>query len=231
VDGRDVQLHRTTIADRCASLHIVAGYPTSSNRASSMHLFWEVPALDAPVVEVRATLEVFEPPRVAELWFWALQASFGAAGGAHLGLQWHPSYPGSTAANYGGYANGGGELGGGPLGHPSALGNPNTCNYAWEPGRPYVLSIRRARAGAWMGTIDDDPLRELACDDCDAGLWSPMVWTECFARCDAPPATARWSARDWSSTPPPRSSCSRARARSGSRSTRPPQCHSPGRST
>jgi len=175
----------------------VRGYPRSANGASSMHLFWD---FDAPrgarVVEVRATLEVFEPPSVPELWFWALQASFGPGGGAHLGLQWHPAYPGSTAANFGGYEHGGGELHGGPLSRPSALGNPNTCDYAWEPGRPYVLSIARAGDAAtqWVGSIDGEPLRVLECDDRGEGLVGPIVWTECFARCDAPAATVRWSA-------------------------------------
>jgi hypothetical protein len=145
------------------------------------------------VVEVRATLELFEPPRVAERWVWALQVSCGAGGAAHLGLQWHPSYPGSTAANFGGYARGGGELGGGPLAHRSALDNANTCDYPWLAGEPYRLAVRARGQGRWVGAIDDEPLRELRCDDRGAGLVSPMVWTECFARCDAPPATVRWS--------------------------------------
>ena len=159
-----------------------------------MHLFWEVPLpRGARIVEVRATLEVFDAPRVPELWFWALQASFGRGGGAHLGVQWHPAYPGSTAANFGGYAQGGGELAGGVLAHPSALGNPNTCDFAWEPSRPYELSIAEVVRGEWSGSIDGELLRILACDDGGEGLVQPMVWTECFARCDAPPATARWS--------------------------------------
>ena len=163
-----------------------------------MHLFWDVAvSRGVRVVEVRATLEVFEPPRAAELWFWALQVSFGRRGGAHLGLQWHPAYPGSTAANFGGYQRGGGELVGGPLHRPSALGNPNTCDYPWVAGQAYTLSIARAAdadAGAgWVGAIDGELLRVLDCDDDDEGLVEPMVWTECFARCDAPPATARWS--------------------------------------
>jgi hypothetical protein len=159
-----------------------------------MHLFWSVDVpRGARVVEVRATLELFERPRARELWFWALQASFGRAGGAHLGLQWHPDYPGSTAANFGGYARGGGELAGGVLAHPSALGNPNTCDFAWAPSRPYRLAIAQAAAGQWSGSIDGEVLRVLSCDDGGVGLIEPMVWTECFARCDAPPATARWS--------------------------------------
>ena len=159
-----------------------------------MHLFWDLPSLTSPIVEVAATLEVFELPRAADLWCWALQASFGSGGGAHLGLQWHPSYPGSTAANFGGYASGGDELRGGPLAHPSALGNPNTCDFSWRAGQAYRLSIEKAGSGRWAGSIDGESLRELACDDRGAGLHGPVVWTECFARCDAPPATVRWSA-------------------------------------
>ncbi len=159
-----------------------------------MHLFWSVELpRGARVVEVGATLEIFEAPRVPELWFWALQASFGPVGGAHLGLQWHPQYPGSTAANFGGYARRGGELPGGVLAYPSALGNANTCNFAWEPARPYRLTITEVVPGEWSGAVDGDVLRVLACDDAGEGLVGPMVWTECFARCDAPPATARWS--------------------------------------
>lgn len=170
------------------------GYPRSANGASSMHLFWDVPPIrGARVVEVRATVEVFEVPRVPALWFWALQASFGRGGGAHLGLQWHPAHPGSTAANFGGYAQEGGELAGGPLAFPSALGNANTCDFAWEPSRPYQLAIAEAGEGQWSGSIDGEVVRVLTCADGGDGLVQPMVWTECFARCDAPPVTVRWS--------------------------------------
>ncbi len=88
------------------------GRPTSSNGASSFHLFWEVGG--GPWTAAEAVLEVVDPPTVPELHFWALQVSFTGGGrgggGAHLGLQWFPIHPGSTAVNWGGYAAGGGEL-------------------------------------------------------------------------------------------------------------------------
>ena len=167
------------------------GYPASSNRASSMHLVWELPSRLDPVVEVRATIEVLDRPRAAELWFWALQATFGAAGGAHLGLQWHPAHPGSTAVNFGGYDHGGRELPGSESPLPSALANANTRDFPWRPVHPYVLAIRRSGDG-WEGSIDGIAVRTLWCGGRE--IVAPMVWTECFARCDAPPASVRWSA-------------------------------------
>ena len=74
---------------------------------------------------------------------------------------------------------------------PSALGNANTRDYAWEPARPYRLSISRAPDG-WVGAIDGEPLRALHAGG--IALSSPMVWSEVFADRDAPPSTVRWSA-------------------------------------
>lgn len=175
----------------------VAGYPTSSNRASSLHLAWELPAGTGPVVAASAVLTVEAEPPVPELYFWALQASFvdGAGqrhGGGHLGLQWHRPHPGSRAANWGGYGPGGRELDGSASALPSATGNPNTRDLWWEPGKPHVLAIEPAGAeGGWAGTVDGVRLRSLAAggDRLD-GL---MVWSEVFARCDAPSVAVRWS--------------------------------------
>ncbi|HNE38225.1 MAG TPA: hypothetical protein PKZ82_17065, partial [Microthrixaceae bacterium] len=105
------------------------GDPPSANGASSLHLRWDLD--DRPGCrEVSVTLEVLQPPTVDRLYFWALQADFATgdagrrpAGGAHLGLQWHPQHPGSTAVNWGGYRPGGGELSGTVSALPSALGN------------------------------------------------------------------------------------------------------------
>jgi len=108
------------------------GRPRSSNAASSFHLTWLVdqPSADRPWVAAEATLEVLVAPTVPALWFWALQASFvdrGRDGGAgHLGLQWHPDHPGSTAVNWGGYDASGTELSGSAAGVASARGKPNT---------------------------------------------------------------------------------------------------------
>ena len=189
-------------ADRAKSpAERLTGRPTSSNRASSHHLFWMTQS-NEPVVEIRATLEVVEPPTVAELYFWALQASFtdGSTnfGGAHLGLQHHPRYPDSSAANWGGYhdaSRGGQILDGSRLTVPSALNNANTGNFAWRPHTPYVLRIRQGQQG-WLGSItgpdgEEHVLRELYCPG--SAIRSPLVWTESFAQCDAPRATVRWS--------------------------------------
>ncbi len=175
------------------------GLPDSSNHASSMHLHWLLPAGSSqagPVVEVAATLEVLVPPAVDRLYFWALQASFIDAAGiqhgaAHLGLQWHPDHPGNTAANWGGYHHGGGELSGTGSPLPSARGNPNTRDFHWDPSRPYRLTIRRGDDGLWAGLVDDIEIRRLQVPG--AKLDRVMVWSEVFARCDEPSVTVRWS--------------------------------------
>jgi hypothetical protein len=171
------------------------GLPTSPNGASSFHLFWE--GAGSHVTEVSATLTIVEPPRVNRLYFWALQASFADAagtkyGGAHLGLQWHDGHPGHTAANWGGYRPEGGELAGSESPLPSTRGNLNTRDFAWVPGRPYRLTIRRADDDSgWAGLVDGVALRVL-----HAGgdrLTGPMVWSEVFARCDDPTVVVQWS--------------------------------------
>ena len=183
------------------------GFPTSSNRASSMHLVWE-PA-PAPALEVAAVLEIVEPPTVPHLYFWALQASFvdrgRRAGGAHLGLQWHDGHPGGTAVNWGGYGDGASlrgsnvsrELDGEASSLPSATGNPNTRDFAWHPRREYLLRISGDGDGWWSGEVTDlstgvaTVVRRLQGEG--TALASPIVWSEVFARCDDPSVTVRWS--------------------------------------
>ena len=175
-----------------------SGPPTSSNGASSFHLYWDVPP--EPLAEVSATIEVVEPPSVDQLYFWALQASFesGASrrGGAHFGLQHHPAYPGAGAVNWGGYAAGGGELDGSGSRLPSALDNRNTRTYPWNAHRPYRYRIHRSPERGWRGTVTD---LETGAETVVRDLWvdadhliNPMVWTEAFADCGDPPATVRW---------------------------------------
>ena len=174
------------------------GYPTSSNRASSFHLHW----LPREVLsEVSVSLQIAAGPSVAELYFWALQASFtgadGISGGAHLGLQWHPSYPGSRAVNWGGYGKDGSILEGSESPLPSTLANVNTRDYWWEPEQEYRLRIRAEEPGWWAGEVTDlvtgvtTPVRRLHSPG--EGLTLAIVWSEVFARCDAPPAVAVWS--------------------------------------
>ncbi len=174
------------------------GLPTSPNGASSFHLIWTVPGV--PLDEVSATFELLGEPTVPRLYFWALQASFLQGnvhrGGGHLGLQWHPSYPGSRAVNWGGYGDGG-ELDGSASSLPSTLGNANTRDFAWETGVPYRFSIAAPEPGRWRGTVTNlgtgEPtvVRDLYSPGTHLG--APMVWTEAFCRCDDPPAVARWS--------------------------------------
>lgn len=184
----------------------VSGEPPSANGASSLHLFWDLPGRFAAA---EVTLEVLDAPEVARLYFWALQASFvgpaGPTGAAHLGLQFHPDYPGATAVNWGGYHQGGGELEGSSSPLPGALGNVNTRDYPWEPARQYRLRIDRSpdQPGWWRGSV-----RDLAPAGAGAGagwvtvrvvhaggthLSSLMTWSEVFARCEHPPVTVRWS--------------------------------------
>lgn len=190
----------------------VSGPPPSGNGASSFHLSWEAPPV--PLVGAEVTIEVIEPPTVDQLYFWALQVNFerggGRVGGAHFGLQYHPSYPDAGAVNWGGYADAGGELDGSTSELPSALGNVNTRTYRWEPGRRYRYRIGRApeseagpdavdgqSSNRWRGSIVDEVtgietvVRDLFVD-ADA-LSGPMVWSEIFAHCDQPSASVRWS--------------------------------------
>ena len=181
------------------------GRPTSSNGASSLHLFWTVPP-SRPSVAVEAVVEVLEPPTVPALFFWALQVNVagpkGDGGGAHLGLQWFDRHPGSTAVNWGGYRSGGGELDGSRSALPSAAGNVNTRDYAWVPRRRYRLRVEHAGPGpngttAWRGSVTDlDEVRTTVVRE----LWAPgdhlvgpMVWSEVFAACDDPGTAVRWS--------------------------------------
>ncbi|MFV0258248.1 MAG: hypothetical protein ACK5PP_07355 [Acidimicrobiales bacterium] len=176
------------------------GLPTSGNGASSMHLLWEVPPVALTSAEV--TIEVIEPPRVPRLYFWALQVSFTSRSGiprgaAHMGLQYHPEYPGGGAVNWGGYGPDGRELTGSGSALPSALDNANTRTYAWRPGARYRYRVDRSPDRGWRATVTDlehggsTTIRDLWVD-ADT-LASPMVWTEAFARCDDPTVAVRWT--------------------------------------
>lgn len=176
-----------------------SGLPTSSNRASSFHVYWDVPP--GPLSEVEATIEVIEPPTVERLYFWALQANFErgglSTGGAHFGLQYHPSYPEGGAVNWGGYHNGGGELDGSLSDLPSALDNINTRTYRWHPHQRYRYRIFRSPERGWRGSVTDlssgveTVVRDLWVEG--DNLIGPMVWTESFADCGEPPAAVRWT--------------------------------------
>jgi len=185
----------------------VSGEPRSANGASSFHLIWDLPSL--PLRRVAATLEVVVPPRVPRLYFWALQVSFASGprlqGGAHLGLQWHPRYPGSTAVNFGGY--GPAERGTRVLeGTTSELRgsrrNPNTRDFPWQLGHRYRLEVAPAPEApeglrAWRGTVQDldgggvQVVRDLYTRA--EYLHTPLVWSEVFARCEHPSVVVRWS--------------------------------------
>ncbi len=163
-----------------------------------MHLFWDVPP--DPLRSVEVTLIVADPPLVPELYFWALQVSFsdgsGRTGGGHLGLQHHPRYPGSCAANWGGYHREGGELSG-EMFLPSSLGNPNTCDFGWRSGVPYRLRIEPGPGHGWRGSVTDRSTGEMTViRDLRGGgkaLVAPVVWSEVFAPCDAPSAAVKWT--------------------------------------
>ncbi|HVE47855.1 MAG TPA: hypothetical protein VNA57_14045 [Acidimicrobiales bacterium] len=179
-----------------------SGEPGSANGASSFHLRWLIDG-DEPLSEVSAVLEVVEPPAVDRLYFWALQVSFdgagGEAGGAHIGLQWNRSHPGSRAVNWGGYGAGGRVLSGTTSPLPSQPRDPNTRDYPWQPHRPYLLRVHGApgAAGAWRGEVTDLVTGEATVIRDLAGggehLARPLVWSEVFARCDHPSVTVRWS--------------------------------------
>jgi hypothetical protein len=139
-------------------------------------------------------------PSVPRLYFWALQAGFVegsvSRGGAHLGLQWHPSYPDSRAVNWGGYGDAG-ELEGSRSALSSTLGNVNTRDYLWETGVDYRFTISSPGARRWRGTVTNLQTGEATVvrDLYSRGthLAGPVVWTEAFCHCDDPPVMARWS--------------------------------------
>lgn len=153
-----------------------------------------------------ATLEITSPPRIDELYFFALQATFtdrGAdRGGAHVGLQWNPRFPANQAANWGGYDDRGQILSGTPSDLPSTPNDPNTRDFAWEGGRPYRLTIGPVVTDDdgqrwWPGSVTDlttgrrSEIRRLGVD-ADM-VRAPVVWMEVFAPCDAPAVVAAWS--------------------------------------
>ena len=184
----------------------VRGLPRSENGASSQHLWWIADATDQ-TVRVEVELEIFEPPRVPRIYFWALQTSFVSegrvCGAGHLGLQWHPGFPDSRAVNWGGYragGEGGGELPGSRSRLPSAVENPNTRNFLWQPNVGYVLGIEKVAGSEptrWRGSIFDGSsgITVAVRDLISPGeyLAHTVMWSEVFARCDDPPTTVRWS--------------------------------------
>ena len=175
-----------------------SGPPRSSNGASSMHARWLGPLDGAEAAEVELT--IVDPPAGRHLHFWALQASFYSGrrrlGGAHLGLQWIAGHPGSTAANWGGYGADGSILDGTQSDLPSALNNPHTRDFVWQPGRAYRLRIDREMAG-WRGSIidtstgDTTVIRELLPGGDRLGSF--VMWSEVFAPCEGPSTAVAWS--------------------------------------
>ena len=167
----------------------LSGRPPSANGASSLHLVWEVPSGE-DLIEASVSLVVPALPRVPRLYFWALQVSFEAGSGAHLGLQWAADPPRKLRhVNWGGYGTTGAELSGGTSNLPSSFNNPNTRDYDWQPGRPYRLRISR-EAGRWAGWVDKTLVRGL--DAPGETLRDPVVWSEVFADCDDPAVSVYW---------------------------------------
>ena len=121
------------------------------------HLWWKGVPANEPIVACSVVLEVVQPPTVAALYFWALQASFLDAtgqsyGAAHTGLQWNPRHPGSRAVNWGGYAQAADvtsilEGSDSPL--PGIPGDRNTRTFAWRDAIPYRFTIHRGTVGGW----------------------------------------------------------------------------------
>ncbi len=177
-----------------------SGFPPSANGASSFHLLWDLPGAFR---SVEVDLEVLVAPAVPQLYFWALQVDFADdsgqhLGGAHLGLQWHPGHPGSTAVNWGGYDRLGRVLAGSESALPSAVGNENTRDLAWRAGEPYRLRVEQGRdPGTWDGVVAAPDgtvttIRTLAVPGA-THVRGASVWSEVFARCDAPGVAVRWS--------------------------------------
>jgi hypothetical protein len=177
------------VGARLAGVPRLTGRPPSTNGASSFHLVWEVPT-DEDLVEASVSLVVPALPTVQRLYFWAMQVSFSAGAGAHLGLQWGADPPGTLRhVNWGGYGPTGAELSGAASQLPSSFDNPNTRDFDWQPGRPYRLRIAH-EAGRWAGRVDGTLVRAL--DAPGETLRHPMIWSEVFADCDDPSVSVRW---------------------------------------
>lgn len=183
----------------------ITGRPTSDNGASSFHLSWNLSGA-RPLVQVSAVVEVLVPPSVNSLYFWALQVDFVddsvRRGGAHTGLQWNPRHPDHTAVNWGGYHAahlGGHELEGSESALPGIPNDPNTRNYPWRPNHRYQLIVSSApgQRGVWRSQVVDltTGVATVIRDLYGGGtrLADPVVWSEVFADCCAPPVTVRWS--------------------------------------
>jgi hypothetical protein len=166
-----------------------------------MHLAWADDP--APTNEISAVLEVVDAPTVPQLYFWALQVDFvdahgASVGEAHLGLQWDPQHPGSTAVNFGGYDSARPvELSGDASSLPSATNDPNTRDYTWKTGHRYKLRVFGTGDGWWTGQVTDLETRQVVVVRRLFGggtrVAQPVVWSEVFARCDDPAASVRWS--------------------------------------
>ncbi len=146
-------------------------------------------------------LTVRRPPRVNDLYFWALQVSFfeddRMVGAAHLGLQWNRRHPGGRAVNWGGYAKNGSILRGDESSLPSAPDDRNTRDLLWSEGVGYWLRVvADERPGWWRGEVQALPAGEVvavrALDGGGDSLGSPIVWSEVFAPCEAPSVAASW---------------------------------------
>lgn len=192
--------------------------PVVGNGATSMHLWWDKPPPSRGAVRaVSVDLEVLKIPTANKLYFWALQGSFRndsgseRSGGAHIGLQYHPSIPGNRGANWGGYDHDGSILQGSRLAIPSSLGCKNTGDFAWEAGSKYRITIGPHVApgsggdapgndddrGGWPGRILDLATgREVLLRRLYATgpvLEGAVMWSEVFGTCNDPSVCVRWS--------------------------------------
>lgn len=177
------------------------GYPTSANGASSFHLIWELePKWGYQAIET--ILCVRRPPVVDDLYFWALQVSFyqgtQPVGSAHLGLQWNRRHPGFGAINWGGYSSDGSILPGDESPFPSTPADRNTRDYPWVAGTRYCLRISKGvEDGDWVGEVQLLPEGETqyvrSLHGGGDSIGAPMVWSEVFARCEAPSVVVAWN--------------------------------------
>ncbi len=155
------------------------------------HLWWHGIGEGAPITACAVTLEVLQAPRVDDLYFWAMQASFldGSGtthGAAHTGLQWNRRHPGFRAVNWGGYGQAADVtsiLEGSESELASTPGDRNTRDYPWRVGAPYRLAVARSERG-WTGSITDVErastvlIRELFAGGDRLGGF--VVWSELF---------------------------------------------------
>lgn len=190
------------------------GQPNASG-ASSFHVWWDGSYLTDTYEEASVVLRVLDNPPNMDLYFWALQLSFGDGAdelsGAHVGLQWNANYPSYNAVNWGGYTSDAtpSELEGEAYmasTYETVDSLTNTFDYIWSRNTDYLLRVFKVASEGgdpvgttrWRATITDiesaTPTETVIRDVFGYGdqIHGITMWTEMFAECSEPRVSVEW---------------------------------------